>query len=93
VPDPLEPGKTILDNTAILWTSEVNGSDSHIVDSIPAVVFGNLGGTLRSGQHVSFVGAKRNIGDLFATLATAMGVPMTSFGTNGSKANITEMVA
>jgi hypothetical protein len=91
VPDPLDPGKTILDNTAILWTSEVNGSDSHIVDSIPAVVFGNLGGALKQGQALSYT--KRNMGDLFATLATAMGVPMTSFGTNGSKETIKEMLA
>lgn len=91
VPDPLDPGKTILDNTAILWTSEVNGSDSHIVDSIPAVVFGNLGGALKQGQFLSYT--KRNMGDLFATLATAMGVPMTSFGTNGSKETIKEMVS
>jgi hypothetical protein len=91
VPDPMDPGKKILDNTAVLWTSEVNGSDSHIVDSIPVALFGGLGGALKTGQALNF--GKRNLGDLFATLATAMGVPMKSFGTNGSTSNITEIVA
>jgi hypothetical protein len=91
VPDPMDPGKTILDNTAILWTSEVNGSDSHIVDSIPVALFGGLGGKLKTGQALNF--GKRNLGDLFATLATAMGVPTTSFGKNGSTGNIAEIVA
>jgi hypothetical protein len=91
VPDPLDPGKTILDNTVILWTSEVNGSDSHIVDSIPVVVFGDLGGALLAGKAMSF--QKRNLGDLFATIATAMGVPTKTFGSNGSTGVITEMLA
>jgi hypothetical protein len=91
VPDPLDPGKKILDNTAILWTSEVNGSDSHIVDSIPVALFGGLAGTLKTGQALNF--GKRNLGDLFATLATAMGVPMTTFGTNGSTGTIKEILA
>jgi hypothetical protein len=92
VPDPLAPGKTMLDNTVILWTSEVNGSDSHIVDSIPVVVAGNWGGTLRTGQAVTYT-AKRNMGDLFASLMTGMGVPTTKFGTNGSTGPVMEILA
>jgi hypothetical protein len=92
VPDPMDPGKTMLDNTVILWTSEVNGSDSHIVDSIPIVVAGNWGGTLRTGQALNFT-AKRNMGDLFASLMTGMGVTTKTFGTNGSTGPVTEILA
>ncbi len=92
VPDPMDPGKTMLDNTVILWTSEVNGSDSHIVDSIPTVVVGNLGGALKTGQAVNYV-TKRNMGDLFASLMTAMGVPTKTFGTNGSTGPVMEILA
>jgi hypothetical protein len=92
VPDPLDPGKTMLDNTVILWTSEVNGSDSHVVDSIPVVVAGDLGGTLKTGQSLNFT-TKRNMGDLFASLMTAMGVPTKTFGTNGSTGPVAELLS
>jgi hypothetical protein len=93
VPDPLDPGKTILDNTVILWTSEVNGSDAHLCDSIPVVLVGDWGGTLKTNQFLQY--EKRNIGDLFATLATGMGVPMTSYGDHANESHglISEILA
>jgi hypothetical protein len=102
VPDPLSPGKTILDNTVILWTSEVDGGDNHTVQSIPVVLMGNLGGTLKSGQFLSFGGPGglvgnlppgRNMGDLFATLSTAMGIPATSYGPRMGQGLIKELLA
>lgn len=87
VPDPLFPGKTILDNTCILCTSEVDGGDAHTVQSIPIVLLGGLGGTLKTGQFLSYgnpggiAGIEangRNMGDLFATLSNLMGAPMTT---------------
>jgi Protein of unknown function (DUF1552) len=92
VPDPMDPGKTMLDNTVILWTSEVNGSDSHVVDSIPIVVAGNWGGALKTGQAVNYT-PKRNMGDLFASLMTVMGLPTKTFGSNGSTGPVTEILA
>lgn len=95
VADPLDPGKTILDNTVILWTSEVNGSDAHLADNIPVVLFGNLGGALKQGQYVQLAGGNggRNMGDLFATLSTAMGAPIDKYGPHDSKGLVTEIVA
>jgi hypothetical protein len=92
VPDPLVPGTTILDNTVILWISEVDGGDAHTVQSIPVVLIGKLGGALKTGQFLSYgppggiasIGLNtmgRNMGDLFATLSTAMGVPVTATAT------------
>jgi hypothetical protein len=101
VPDPLVPGTNILDNTVILWTSEVDGGDAHTVQSIPTVLVGNLGGVLKPGQFLSYgppgglpgnnpMG--RNMGDLFATLSTAMGVPATSFGPRMGQGLIKEIL-
>jgi hypothetical protein len=90
VPDPLDPGKTILDNTAIPWLSEVNGSDAHLADELPLVIAGDMGGALTTGMFHQF--EKRNVGDLYATLATAMGVPMTSYGPQPSQGLITELL-
>jgi hypothetical protein len=104
VPDPLSPGKTILDNTVILWTSEVDGGDAHTVQSIPVVLMGNLGGTIKSGQFVSYGNAggiagvdannNRNMGDLFATLSNLMGAPMTtSYGPREGRGICEEILA
>jgi hypothetical protein len=102
VPDPLVPGKTILDNTVIFWTSEVDGGDAHTVQSIPVVLIGDLGGTLKTGQFLSYGGPGsvapitntlgRNMGDLFATLSTAMGAPITSFGPRMGQGLIKELL-
>jgi hypothetical protein len=91
VADPLDPDKTILDNTVILWTSEVNGSDAHLADNIPVVLFGNLGGTLKQGQYFQ-VTPGRNMGDLFATLSTAMGAPIAKYGPHDSKGLVQELL-
>jgi hypothetical protein len=103
VPDPLSPGKTILDNTVIFWTSEVDGGDAHTVQSIPVVLMGSLGGTLKTGQFVSYgppggiagINANgRNMGDLFATLSNLMGAPMsTSYGPRMGQGLVKEILA
>jgi hypothetical protein len=104
IPDPLAPGKTILDNTVILWTSEVDGGDAHTVQSIPTVLVGDLGGTLKAGQFLKYgdIGgiapdqnpmSNRNMGDLFATLSTAMGAPATSFGPRTGQGLIKEILS
>jgi hypothetical protein len=106
VPDPLVPGKTVLDNTVIFWTSEVDGGDAHSVQSIPVILIGNLGGTLKTGQFLSYGppggiatptqntlnAMGRNMGDLFATLSTAMGVPATSYGPRMGQGLIKEIL-
>ena len=103
VPDPLSPGKTILDNTVILCTSEVDGGDAHTVQSIPVVLIGGLGGTLKTGQYLSYgppggiagINANgRNMGDLFATLSNLMGAPMTtSYGPREGRGLVEEILA
>jgi hypothetical protein len=105
VPDPLSPGKTVLDNSCILWTSEVDGGDAHTVQSIPTVLVGSLGGTLKTGQFLKYgeIGGvapnqnptmNRSMGDLFATLSNAMGAPATtSYGTIKGQGVIQEILA
>jgi len=107
VPDPLVPGKTVLDNTVILWTSEVDGGDAHTVQSIPVILIGDLGGALKAGQFVSYgppggidtstvntlSAVGRNMGDLFSTLSTAMGVPISSFGPRPGLGLLKEILA
>ena len=73
-------GSTLLENTAIVWVSEISEGPTHRFTDMPFVVVGDLGGALKSGLHLNY-GNTRAHNDLFVTLAQAMGLTdMTSFG-------------
>ena len=71
VPDPLDPGgRTVLDNSCIVWLSECNpGHDS--VD-VPAFFLGGAGGALRTGTFVDAPNATNRA--LLKSVCRAMGV-------------------
>lgn len=74
-------GRTVLDNTVIVWTTEV-AEGNHSSKDMPFTVVGNLGGTLKSNVHLAYNG--RQHGDIFATIGTAMGFPnFSKFGREG----------
>jgi hypothetical protein len=69
---------SVLDHTAIVWTSEVAVGNTHSHRNLPVVIAGSLGGKLRTGQYLRFDG--RFHADLLTTLKLAMGVDGESFG-------------
>ena len=74
-----EDGSTVLDNTTILWTSEIAEGPTHSFDDMPYVLLGDLGGALRPG-HYDFHN-DRSHNDLFITIAQAAGATdVTTFG-------------
>lgn len=80
VPDPLDPGKTVLDNSCVVWLSECNpGHDS--VD-VPCFYVGGAGGALRTGALVDLPGATNKA--LLKTIGKAMGVADAATGHFGS---------
>jgi hypothetical protein len=74
------PGQTLLDNTAVVWAHEQTDGGSHQRTDMPFVIAGGCGGALQTGKNVQFSGG-RAVNDLLITLANAMGVPTTTFGT------------
>lgn len=72
-------GTTVLDNSALFFSSEIEDGDSHSHFNMPILVAGKAGGTLRPGQHLRFPD-QPSVGNLFVTLAQALGVNQTSFG-------------
>ncbi|MFT3710927.1 MAG: DUF1552 domain-containing protein [Archangium sp.] len=72
-------GTTLLDNSALFFSSEIEDGDSHSHLNMPILVAGKAGNALRTGQHLSFPNAP-SVANLFVTLAQAMGLPDTSFG-------------
>lgn len=69
---------TLLDNTVVLWCTDIARGNTHARRGMPYVLAGGAGGYLQTGRHVVYDGAWHN--DLLVTLANAVGVPVTTFG-------------
>ncbi|MEM9196155.1 MAG: DUF1552 domain-containing protein [Myxococcota bacterium] len=75
-----EGSGTVADNTLLMWLNVGGGSHHNGTDEIPILLLGDAGGTLRSGRYVSFPKMERSIGDVFTTVAQAVGAPLERFG-------------
>jgi hypothetical protein len=85
-----EDGKTILDNSAILYANELADGKSHSFMDLPFIIAGSAGGYLKQGQYVKLAepgdteAAPHN--RLLTTLVNALGVPLDRFGTTDTAA-------
>lgn len=73
-----EAGGTLLDNTAVLWCSELGEGSSHSHNDIPFVLAGGASGAIQGGRYLQYGGKNHN--DLLASVLTAVGVPTEHFG-------------
>jgi len=69
---------TVLDNTIILWCTDIAQGNTHARRDVPLVLLGGAGGALKMGRWLQFAGAYHN--DLLIALSHAMGVPVATFG-------------
>jgi hypothetical protein len=80
-----EDGKTLLDNSAVLYANELADGKAHSFMDLPFVIAGSAGGYFKQGQYVKLA----EPGDtklaphnrLLTTLVNALGVPLERFGT------------
>lgn len=82
-------GSRLLDHTIVVLTSHI-ANGSHSVQNLPWFTYGNLDGTLRTGQLISFqrtqdpdrswVTHGRAHNDFFVSIAQAMGLSVDTFG-------------
>ncbi len=70
VPDPLDPGNTVLHNSCVIWLSECN--PSHDANDVPAFYAGTAGVRLKTGSLVDVDGATNR--HLLRTICDAIGV-------------------
>ena len=90
VPDPLDPGRSVLDNSTVLCISEVSDGANHNSDAssiwvggreqrsyLPCVLIGGGAGTLRSGRIVD---VSRPHIDVLASVARASGAAVDTVG-------------
>lgn len=74
-----EPDGTMLDNSLLFFSSEIEDGDAHRHVNMPILVAGKAGGNITSGRHVRYT-TERPVANLFVSMLTAVGVPTTSFG-------------
>jgi Protein of unknown function (DUF1552) len=92
-PDPADPTHTVLDNSLVYITTEVSDGGNHNSDAgetwvfgqpmytyLPQILIGGAGGYLKPGGRIVKVEDKRPHTDVLATIADAMGVPLTNIG-------------
>src|SRR6185503_9037929 len=65
---------TLLDNCIMMWGTGLEDGNKHSRASLPFVIAGRGGGTLKTGRYLP--DAKGSQGDLLATLLTAAGIPL-----------------
>jgi len=88
-------GSSVLDNCAILFTSEFGDGDDHYHYNLPMVVAGGLGGAFATGRHIRYastpdsgsgaIGTARRadmpLANLYLSIMQAFGLNVSTFGT------------
>jgi hypothetical protein len=73
---------TLLDNCAMLCTTDCGYAKAHSVEEYPILIAGGAGGALKQGIHYRSV-ASENTSKVLLTLARAMGLTLSEFGAEG----------
>ena len=69
---------TLLDNTLVLWCTDIAMGQSHSRRDMPYVLAGGCGGALQTGRYLKYQGAYHN--NLLVAICNAMGVGINTFG-------------
>ncbi|HEY3500156.1 MAG TPA: DUF1552 domain-containing protein [Polyangiaceae bacterium] len=77
----IEGDKTLLDNTILLWATEIGESTAHDLGLMPYVLAGSAGGKIRAGRFIDYGSSLQDNNQLLVSIAHAMGADdLTSFG-------------
>ena len=74
-----EGDSSLLDNCAVLCTSDVSFGRLHQLDDFPIIIAGSAGGALKKGVHYRSVSGE-NASKVCFSLARAMGLSISEFG-------------
>jgi hypothetical protein len=75
-----EGDKTLLDNSIVLWATEIGESTQHDLMMMPYVLAGSAGGKIRAGRLLDFSSSRRDNNQMLVSIGQAMGDTLTSFG-------------
>lgn len=76
-------GSTLLDNSAVFFSSEIEDGNSHAHVNLPVLLAGGLGGALGPGRHLRFSN-EEPVANLFTTVLQAVGADVSTFGDDGT---------
>jgi hypothetical protein len=72
---------TLLDNTLVLWATEIGESTQHALSTMPYVLAGSAAGAVRSGRLIDYGSSQKDNNQLLVSIAHAMGADdLTTFG-------------
>ena len=74
-----EANGSVLDNSIILFGSNMSNSNKHNNDPLPSAIFGHGAGTIRGGQHLAYPQDTPHA-NLLLTLLNRAGIAEESFG-------------
>ncbi|MBZ4417342.1 DUF1552 domain-containing protein [Myxococcus sp. RHST-1-4] len=69
---------TLLDNTAVFYSSDISHSDWHNHYDMPVILAGGAGGAFRPGRHLR--AKDKRCGDVLLSILQAFGIPRGNFG-------------
>ena len=72
-------GKTLLDNSIILYGSGLSDGNRHRHEDLPIVLAGGAGGMIPTGRHIA-LGEETPMANLFMSMLDVMGTPVDSIG-------------
>lgn len=72
---------SVLDHSALFFSSDVEDGDTHSHTNLPVLLAGRAGGAIRPGRHVRYDGEP--IANLYLTLLEALGAGAERFGQDG----------
>jgi hypothetical protein len=76
-----EGDRTLLDNTLVLWATEIGESTQHDLTLMPYVFAGSAGGKIRAGRFIDYGTTRHDNNKMLVSMAHAMGADdLTSFG-------------
>jgi len=76
-------GMTMLDNSAVYFSSELEDGNAHRHTNLPVLLAGSGGGAWTTGQHIKYPDGPP-LANLFITMLGGVGVPVSSFGDEGT---------
>jgi hypothetical protein len=74
---------TVLDNTAVYFSSEIADGNAHGHTNMPVLLAGGLGGAITPGRHIKYDGGPA-LANLFISIMNGFGMGSMTFGDNGT---------
>ncbi|HEX8040823.1 MAG TPA: DUF1552 domain-containing protein [Chryseosolibacter sp.] len=74
-----EGDKTLLDNSMVMFTSDLRDGNRHAPRNLPIILGGRGGGKIRTGQNIIFE-KDTPLANLYLTMLETMNIEETSFG-------------